>query len=170
MAISFWHFYSKKSSPSAWVCSQSNVSFAGKKAVLPQLRLMPPCVLSPWHTSPYFTSVLNDCPPTEEKKQYEREKSTVSDHTAKDFAHWFIGEMKVSPPLSLPGPVLVWTMWKHQWEGRRVSWDPRVCICKFHLILKMHFRVRSLFVLVWFGFFQVLFCLFFSWAYKTVLI
>lgn len=72
MATSLWHFYSTQSSPSAWVCSQSSVSFVEKKNDLPQLRLMPLCVLSHWHTSPHFIFVLFDSSPTEDKDIMKR--------------------------------------------------------------------------------------------------
>lgn len=110
------------------------------------------------HTLPltHFTS-FHFCPvwlPSNGRKTCnEREKSTVSDWTAKDFPHWYIGEMKVSV-LSLPGPVLIWMMWKYQCEGRVVSYDARVCIWKFHLILKTRL------ILEWDHFFL-------SWAYKN---
>lgn len=123
--------------------------WAEKKDYLAQLRLMPPCVLSHWHTSFCFCPVWLSS--NRRKPHNEREKSTVSDQTAKDFPHWYIGEMKVLLLLSLPGPVFIWTMWKHQCEGRVVSCNARVCIWKFHLILKTHL------ILEWeHGFFFVL--------------
>jgi len=46
--------------------------------------------------------------------------------------------MKVLLLLSLPGTVLIWTMWKHQCDGRVVLCIASACIWKFHLILKTH--------------------------------
>lgn len=89
----------------------------------------------------YFTSFHFCCvwlSSNRRQSHNEREKSTVSHQTAKGFPHLYTEEMKVSLLLSLPGPALIWTMWKHHCEGRVVSCDARVCIWKFHMILKTH--------------------------------
>lgn len=73
---------------------------------------------------------------SKKRKKLMKGRSQHFRSDCKRIATWSIGEMKVLLLLSLPSPVLIWMMWKHQYEGREVSYDARVGIWKFRLILK----------------------------------